>query len=452
MVVAQEGRVRIAPVIFFGLGLIILTILLDALIEAGFVQERVFETLLSPTFDELLIRLLLFLCELAFLAYIVYLLQRQNLLRGTLATALEEKQQAVDRSEAVLESFGDPISIQDLDLKVIYQNQAHRELMGNALGRFCYSAYHRRDDVCPECHLIAAYQDGRVHRREVLAPHSRRGEITVEIVATPLLDRGGKVVAGIEAVRDISERKRNETLLRSISAELAQRTDELSAANAELEAFGSTLAHDLRNHLAKISTAADVLSEVDALRLDNDGRYCVEAITTASESMDALIQSIMVLSRVTHRELQQEEVDLSALANDIALSLHTLNPERPVEFSIAAGQTAIGDRSLLRVVLENLLGNAWKYTRDQKPARIVFDAVERQGRKLFQVRDNGVGFSMDEAGQLFRPFGRLSTGQNFPGYGIGLSTVQRIILRHGGEIFAESTSDDGAVFSFSLPD
>jgi signal transduction histidine kinase len=447
----EKGRARIRNVVFFGLALVGLSVFLDALIEARFDQKHVLSALFSPSFDELLIRLLLLVCELAFLFYIVYLLRTQNRLQNSLARALEDKNQAVARSDAVLEAFGDPVSIQDRELRVIYQNQGHRALMGDRVGEYCFQAYHKLDAVCPDCHLQAAFNDGQVHRRETSTQHSRRGEVQVEIVATPLFDGAGNIIAGIEAVRDISERKRNEAMIRMTRSTLEQRTAELSAANLELEAFGSSLAHDLRGHLTRIATAAEVLGAVDGMILGEDGSYCVQTIATATEEMDALIQSIMVLSRVSHRELEQKPVDLSALAHEVAESLRAADSQRPVEFAIASGMVAVGDRPLLKVALQNLIGNAWKYTRDRQPAQISLDCTDEDSRVVYRLRDNGIGFDMNEAGKLFLPFGRLSNGQNFPGLGIGLSTAQRVILRHGGEIMAESTPGAGTVFSFTLP-
>jgi len=447
----REGRRRITHVLLFGLALILLSGFLDILLEARFDQTRLLEVLFSPDIDEQLIRFLLFSSQVAFLIYIIYLLQRQNRLQDTLAAALEAKDQAVARSDAVLEAFGDPISIQDRDLRVVYQNRAHRALMGDSAGEYCYQAYQKLDAVCPNCHLLAAFADGQVHRRETSNAHSQRGEVQVEIVATPLYDAAGNIIAGIEAVRDITVRKQNEAMIRQIRADLEQRTVELSAANAELEAFGSSLAHDLRGHLTRIATAAEVLGSIDGVILDEDGRYCLQAITTAGEEMEALIQSIMILSRVSHRELAREPVDLSALARDVAESLMTADGQRPVAFDIASGMMAVGDRPLLKVALENLIGNAWKYTRDRKPAQISFDCADHGNHVVYRLRDNGIGFDMNEAGKLFRPFGRLASGQNFPGLGIGLSTAQRVILRHGGEITAEAAPGAGAVFSFTLP-
>jgi hypothetical protein len=158
----------------------------------------------------------------------------------------------------------------------------------------------------------------------------------------------------------------------------------------------------------------------------------------------------MLLSLISHRGMQRQAVDLSALAVEIALDLRTRAPERNVEFDIDPGLVAEGDPGLLRIAVENLLTNAWKYSRDANPARIRFSRREEGGRQFFCIEDNGVGFDMQEVGRLFRPFGRLGSGRNFSGVGIGLTTVKRIVVRHGGDIYANGTPGSGARFCFSF--
>jgi len=166
--------------------------------------------------------------------------------------------------------------------------------------------------------------------------------------------------------------------------------------------------------------------------------------------MFTLIDSLLSLSRVTREEMRQDVVDLSAIAGSIATDLQRTQPQRNVEFTISAGLIAVGDGSLVRVALENLLGNAWKFTSRQPVSRIEFGTVDQQGANVFFVRDNGAGFDMMYADKLFGAFQRLHTAEEFPGTGIGLPTVQRIVRRHGGRIWAEGKTDGGATFSFTL--
>jgi len=446
----HKKRNRTARVILLGLALLSLSWLFDALVDAHFEHSELAEQFFSPDPRELLLRLIFLASQIAFIVYIVILFNRRDVLERNLAKALQQTASEKERSAAILEAFGDGISIQDLDLRVIYQNATHRQMMGDHRGEFCYSAYQKRADVCPGCHVVESFRDGQVHRRETATEHSVKGHLDVEVVSTPLRNAAGEIFAGIEAVRDITERKRAEATIRRISAELEGRTRELSAANIELEAFGSTLAHDIRSFLARITTATEVLQQLDGDQLGADGRYCVEAIIAASDGMDQLIESIMILSRVSHREMQFETVDLSALVGEMAETMRQSAPERDVIFTVAPGLVTQGDPGLLRIALENLMANAWKYSRDSHPSRIDFSSYVEGGSRFFCVADNGIGFDMAEVDRLFRPFGRLAGGRAFPGTGIGLTTVKRIVLRHGGEIRMSAVPGSGARFSFSL--
>lgn len=357
--------------------------------------------------------------------------------------ALQQAEFERDKTHAILESMGDGISIQDPDLRIIYQNAAHRGRMGEHLGEFCYHAYQGRADVCPECHLIQSFDDGQVHVRETSA--SPAGELRhFQIVSTPLFDSSGKLIAGIEAVRDITERKRAEEHLR-------QKTDELEGVNQELEAFSYTLSHDLRSYLARISLAGESLLTSEGEHLSQEGRFCRQTIVNACQGMDALIDAMLTLAHISRQKLQVEEIDLSALARQIGDELALNEFGRTLCFDIAPGLRATGDTHLLHVVLENLLGNACKYTRGREAARIALSASQQDGRVVFAIADNGIGFDMSEKENLFRSFQRLSNARSFPGFGIGLTTVKRIIQRHGGEIWAEAVAGEGATFYFTIP-
>lgn len=190
-------------------------------------------------------------------------------------------------------------------------------------------------------------------------------------------------------------------------------------------------------------------------QLDEQGRHYLERIQLAAQRMGELIQDLLDLSRVSRRELSRQAVDLSALACEIAAELQAQAPQRQAEFVIAGGLTAYGDVTLLRLMLENLLGNAWKFTATRERAHIEFGAMgegEAQPPPVYYVRDNGVGFDIAYADKLFAPFQRLHSQSEFPGTGIGLATVQRIVARHGGKVWAEAAPDRGATFYFTLGD
>lgn len=234
------------------------------------------------------------------------------------------------------------------------------------------------------------------------------------------------------------------------SAELEVANRELEATNRELETFSYSVSHDLRAPLRSISGFCQILLEDYSERFDEEGRSYLRRVQAASQHMGRLIDDLLDLSRVTRVPLRTQHVDLSALAREISMDLKSNEPEREVEFVIPDGLTATGDPGLLRVALENLLGNAWKFTSKKPEARIEFGALPRNGERTYFVRDNGAGFDMAYANKLFGAFQRLHLADEFEGIGIGLATVQRVIRRHGGSVWAEGEVDRGATFYFTL--
>ena len=238
---------------------------------------------------------------------------------------------------------------------------------------------------------------------------------------------------------------------RELAETRAALIEELERKNKELEAFSYSVSHDLRAPLRAIDGFSRALVDDCSDSLDERGRNYLHRVRAAAQRMGELIDDLLQLSRVGRTELQKQRVDLSALARSVAADLQRVEPERSVQFLIPEGVTADGDRGLLQAVLENLLGNAWKFTGTAGEAAIEFGAVERDGAPAYFVRDNGVGFDMAYAGKLFAPFQRLHSETKFPGTGIGLATVHRIIERHGGRVWAESAVGRGATFFWSLP-
>ncbi len=283
----------------------------------------------------------------------------------------------------------------------------------------------------------------------------KRGEAYMLGIAAPLYDGEGNVVGAIESIRDISERKRMEVAIRTLNQELerrvAERTAQLEYANRELEAFSYSVSHDLRAPLRSIDGFSQILLEDHVESLNEEGKDLLRRSRAAAQRMAQLIDDLLSLSRVSGAEMGRQDVNLTAMAGEIAKELRLAQPDRTVEFVVQEGIHAQGDEHLLRIVLENLFGNAWKFTSKHPTARIEFGMETAGGNTRFYIRDDGAGFSMATTQDLFGPFRRLHASAEFPGTGIGLATVQRIIHRHGGSVWAVGEVEKGATFYFTLP-
>ncbi len=266
-------------------------------------------------------------------------------------------------------------------------------------------------------------------------------EFPVEISLSPLITEEGVLVSS--AIRDISDRKRTE-------GELNRQRIELEAANKELEAFSYSVSHDLRAPLRSIDGFSQALAEDYADKLDAQGENYIARVRAATQRMGLLIDDLLNLSRVTRAELHREPVNLTTIAQSVVAEFQKAEPQREVEFVLEKGIGVFGDSQLLRIALDNLLGNAWKYTSKRPRARIEFGRTVCNGSLAYFVRDDGVGFDPLYSERLFGAFQRLHGGTEFPGNGVGLATVQRIVHRHGGRVWAEGAVGKGATFYFTL--
>jgi light-regulated signal transduction histidine kinase (bacteriophytochrome) len=311
-----------------------------------------------------------------------------------------------------------------------------------------------RDPDRREAFYAQLERDGAVHdvEADLLLPNGAVRTVLFDAISLEL--SGQK--CGLVVSRDITERKQAELEVRRLNAQLEQRvasrTRELEVANRELEAFSYSVAHDLRAPLRAILGFSTLLSDEPDTTLGALGQQHVNRIIDGSERMSHMIEALLTLSKLMRVELYRSRVSLSELARTIGAELVASAPQRRIELVVADGIEVDGDARLLRVLLENLLGNAWKYTSKKAGARIEFGALPAAGaQRSFFVRDDGAGFDPVYAGRLFGVFQRLHGAGEFPGHGVGLSTVKRVAERHGGRVWAEGALGRGATFYFELP-
>jgi PAS domain S-box-containing protein len=351
------------------------------------------------------------------------------------------------RLAAIVDSSDDAIIGKTLDGVVTSWNEGAARIFG-------YSA----DEIIGR-HAGLLVPPGREHEEPEILRRLARGDrvehadtvrvqkggrhIHVSVTSSPVRDGAGRLIGASTMARDITEQRRaQETLERSKVA--------TEAANRELEAFSYSVAHDLRAPLRGINGFSAALLEDFGDKLDEEGRDYLARIIAGADRMGHLIDALLALARLTRTELAREAVDLTSIANSVIAQLRAAEPDRVVEFRGPSRLVTQGDPRLLRAVLENLLGNAWKFTRRRSPAVIEFGCEERGGDRAYFVRDDGAGFDMALSEKLFAPFRRLHNESEFEGTGVGLATVQRIVRRHGGRVWGEGEEGKGATFWFTL--
>ncbi len=263
-------------------------------------------------------------------------------------------------------------------------------------------------------------------------------------------DKDGKAVRMVGIVQETTDRKKNEEKIKRLNENLLRHATELAAINKELEAFSYSVSHDLRAPLRSIDGFSQALIEDYSDKLDEEGRDYLFRVRKATQHMGKIIDDLLKLSRITRRPIESEKVNIGDLSKSIIDDLQKKESDRKVKVSIDNDLTAIGDKQLIRMALENLIGNAWKFTNKKSNAKIEVGKNKKNNKDVFFVRDNGAGFDMKYVDKLFVPFQRLHSDDEFEGIGIGLGIVNRIIHRHGGEIWAEGKEGEGATFYFSL--
>lgn len=367
--------------------------------------------------------------------------------------ALRERE---ERYRSFFEGSMDAVLITSPDGQYLAANKAAQEMFGMTEEEIVHS--HRDERVDPSDPRLAGWlreraKGGRV--RGELRLRRKDGDVFPgELSSTLYTDASGQPRT-VLVIRDMTERLRMEEALRrsrdELEVRIEERTRELAAANKELEAFSYSVSHDLRAPLQTISGFSRFLFDDYADRLDEEGVHYLSRLRAATDHMSQLIDDILKLSKLSRTQLMPEMVNLGDLARDVVDGLRERNPSRNVRITIPPDIHVRGDMGLLRVMLENLLGNAWKYTKNVPDAAIELKACQQDGESVYCIQDNGAGFDMKFANKLFIPFSRLHTQAEFSGTGIGLALVQRILNRHGGRIWAESEPGKGATFCFTLP-
>ena len=308
-----------------------------------------------------------------------------------------------------------------------------------------FSCFYPAEDIergKPEQELKVAAAQGQVED-EGWRVRKDGSKFWANVVVTALRDPAGRLQGFSKVTRDLTERRHAEE-------ETKRQNARLEAANKELDAFGYSVAHDLRAPLRAIDGFSLAILQDFRDQIPAEGAKYLQRIRAGAQRMAQLIEDLLKLARISRYEIVRNDVDLSGLAREVSSQLQASHPDRQVKVSIAPGVVVTGDRNLLRIVLENLVGNAWKFTSGQPRAEIELGVKHSDAERVLFIRDNGPGFDMEHAGKLFGVFQRLHRDSEFPGTGVGLATVQRIVHRHGGRIWADAAVGKGATFYFVL--
>lgn len=378
-----------------------------------------------------------------------------EVLRRSLATA-ELNRRLLD---AAVSGTSDAVFVKDTQGRYLLANAAAAGFVGKAPGEIIG---HDDRSLFPDAsaqELMALDQAimsaGRTQTHEEHLTALDGKALTFLVTKGPVFDDSGRMVGLFGISREISERKQAENEIRRLNSELEQRvterTAELQSANFELEELAYALTHNLRAPVRAIGGFAQLLIDDHAGVIDGDAKACLDQIMQANCNMGVLIEGILALLRCTRGELQREIIDISALANRLLDEIANVDPQRQLTRKVEAGLTACGDAAMLEVMMKHLVDNAWKFTSGRADAVISVFSGEVNGLPGICIADNGAGFDMAHAERLFQPFQRLHRQDEFPGIGIGLATVQRIINRHGGDLRAMAAPGAGATLCFVLP-
>ncbi|MCC5915404.1 MAG: PAS domain S-box protein [Balneolaceae bacterium] len=375
-------------------------------------------------------------------------------------TANMALKQSEERLRSLIETSNEWIWDMDKDFRFTYSSFKVRSILGRnpqkILGNRFFDLLTESDLPSAKKRLLELAESESDFVGIEFRCHHKTGSIVyLEVSGTPIFDKRG-YFSGFRCIsRDITDRKHAELKISRLNEELElkviERTRQLELTNRELEAFSYSVSHDLRAPLRSIDGFSQAFLEDYGDTLDDTGRAYLDRVRQAAQRMSVLIDDLIKLSKVTRVEMTDQEVNLSDIVSSASGQLCDQHPDRTIDFHIDDGLIVQGDASLLRIALQNLLENSVKFTSKEERAVIEFGSFNKNGDMVFYLKDNGAGFNMEYANKLFTPFQRLHREKDFPGTGIGLATVQRIIHRHMGKIWAESEKGEGATFCFTLP-
>ena len=367
--------------------------------------------------------------------------------RDNLQQLVEERTAVLEQQATIIDQIHDSVVSTDLYGVVVNWNRGAERLFGytkgEAIGRHISFVYPQDDREFLAIEVIAPLKAHGEHDVEVRMLKKNGEPFFAHLSLSMQYDKTGEVVGMIGYAMDITQSKQAED-------ELKHKALELEASNKELAAFSYSVSHDLRAPLRAINGFSSALAEDYADVIDETGKNYLQRICAGADRMGLLIDDLLMLSRVTRDAVHWESVDLSRMAKATVDELRNEDPQRQVLIDIQPGLNAVGDKRLLQIALDNLLGNAWKYTRKTTMPKFRFGSKEQNGHPVYFIEDNGAGFDMTYSNKLFGAFQRLHSSKEFEGTGVGLATVQRIIRRHGGKIWAEAEVGQGATFYFTL--
>lgn len=374
--------------------------------------------------------------------------------------AEEALRQSEQKFRSLAESSPDNIIRYDNKCRAIYINpqmyQSVRDELVSYIGKTPMESNNHPDTLKYQQKIENVIKTGQPDEMELTVPNRQNELRTHNIRFVPEFDSNHKIIGALAIGRDITNNKKAEEEIRLLNAELEQRvierTLQLHTANKELEAFAYSVSHDLRAPLRAIDGFSQALIEEYYDKFDNQGKDYIKRVRVGAQRMAQLIDDMLHLSRVSRGDLNIQIVDLSEIALQIADEIKTSHPDRKINFVIMNNIIAKADGRLLRIVLENLIGNAVKFTSKCSDAKVEFGISKQNHETIYYVSDNGAGFDMKYSGKLFGAFQRLHSDSAFPGTGIGLATVQRIIHKHNGRVWANAEVDKGATFYFTIPE